>query len=112
MATAKPKKIWDNFVEVGEVRKSDGIKFVIAAATREGFRYINIREFYFRKRDGVWTPGKDGLTLPIVMPINKGNSILKPASQMIEQIKQAIPVAAGMDLADEKNAVWYTPKEK
>lgn len=109
---AEAKKIWDNFVEIGEVRKSEGIKFVIAAATREGFRYINIREFYYRKRDGVWKPGKDGLTLPIKMPINKGKGMLEPAKQMIELISQAIPVAAEIDIADEKNAVWYTPKEK
>lgn len=111
MAT-KPKKIWDNYEEIGEVRKSDNIKFVIAAATREGFRYVNIREFYFRKRDGQWLPGKDGLTLPVLMPIDKGTNVLKPVEAMLSMLTTASNAALGMELADDNKAVWYTPKEK
>ena len=66
-----PKRIWDNYQEVGEVQKSDSIKFVIAAAIRDGVRYINIREFYLRKKDGVWRPGRDGITVPIKIPIKR-----------------------------------------
>lgn len=111
MATAKPKKIWDNYEEIGEVRKSDGIKFVIAAATREGFRYVNIREFYLRKKDNVWMPGRDGLTLPIIMPINKGANKLEPAAEMLLVIAEAMEAAGKLELADDNKAVWYTPKE-
>ena len=53
LTMAEQKRIWDNFKEIGEVRKSDSIKFVIAAAIRDGVKYINIREFYKRKRDEV-----------------------------------------------------------
>lgn len=108
---AKPKKIWDNFQEIGEVRKSDGIKFVIAAATREGFRYINIREFYLRKKDNVWRPGRDGITIPLKAPLNKGESFIFPYEDMLNTIKAAANMAATMELIDDEHAVWLQPKE-
>lgn len=108
----KRKRIWDNFVEIGEVRKSDGIKFVIAAATREGFRYINIREFYLRKKDGAWMPGRDGITVPLVAGLNKGEEFIKPYSDMIITMAEAALHAAEMELMDEEKAVWAEVKKK
>ena len=108
----KQKKIWDNFIEVGEVRKSDGIKFVIAAATRDGFRYVNIREFYMRKRDGIWMPGRDGITIPLKATLNKGAEFIEPAEAMINIITEAMNYAQKMDLADDSRAVYMPVKEK
>lgn len=108
----KKKRIWDNFVEIGEVRKSDGIKFVISAATREGFRYVNIREFYMRKKDGVWKPGRDGITIPLRAGLNKGETFINPFDTLMKTIASAAEVAATMDLMDEEHAVWADWKEK
>ena len=112
MAEAKQKKIWDNFIEVAEVRKSDGIKFVIAAATRDGYRYVNIREFYMRKKDGVWMPGRDGITIPLRAPLNKGELFINPADNMMDELSDAIGIALKMDLADDSKAVYMPVKEK
>ena len=111
MATTKPKRIWDNYKELFEIQKSDRIKFVVAAATPDGFRYVNIREFYLRQRDGVWKPGRDGITIPVIAPINKGDTILRPADQMMKAIKDTMDFVMDMELADEANAVWYPAKE-
>lgn len=111
MAT-KPKKIWDNYKEIGEVRKSDGIKFVIAAATRNGFRYINIREFYLRKKDNVWRPGRDGITMPLKAPLNNGEQFINPYEDMIKALREAANAAATMDLDDPTNAVYMEVKDK
>ena len=108
---AKPKRIWDNYKELFEVQKSDKIKFVVAAATRDGVRYINIREFYMRMRDGVWKPGRDGITIPLNVPIEQGSKILAVASELLMRINEAADVAAEMELVDEANAVWYPAKE-
>lgn len=112
MAEAKKKRIWDNFKEIGEVRKSDGIKFVIAAATREGYRYLNIREFYFRKKDGVWKPGRDGITIPLKAPLNKGEKFIAPYDSLLKVLAAAEKHAATMDLMDEDHAVWAEMKVK
>ena len=112
MEQARTKRIWDNFVEIGEVRKSDGIKFVIAAATREGFRYINIREFYLRKRDGIWRPGRDGITIPLRAGLNKGESFINPFDDIIKVLQQAAEYASTMELMDPEHAVWAEWKEK
>lgn len=109
---AEMQKIWDNYKVIGEVRKSEGIKFVVAAATREGFRYINIREFYFRKRDGVWKPGRDGLTIPIKAPLSKGTKIIEPAKHMLEMLAVTAEAAEKLELANDDNAVYMEKKVK
>lgn len=108
----KQKRIWDNYREIGEVRKSDGIKFVIAAATREGFRYINIREFYFRKKDGEWRPGRDGITIPLKAPLNKGEKFIVPYTSMLDVLAAAAKHAEKMELFDEDKAIWAEVKER
>ena len=108
----KQKRIWDNFKEIGEVRKSDSIKFIIAAAIRDGVKYINIREFYKRKRDEVWMPGRDGITIPLVVPVNNGADRLMPYSEMTALISKAATELETMELADEAHAVYITKKEK
>lgn len=106
------KRIWDNYKVIGEVSKSGSIKFVIAAAIRDGVKYINIREFYIRKRDNVWMPGRDGITIPLVVPINKGAERLTPYVEMTELIHKAVAELEVMPLADEANAVFIEKKEK
>ena len=109
---AKQKRIWDNYKEIGEVRKSDAIKFVIAAATREGYRYINIREFYFQKKNGVWKPGRDGITIPLKAPVNKGEQFITPYAKLINMLGIAAEHVETMDLLDEDNAIWAEMKER
>ena len=108
----KMKRIWDKYKVVGEIRKSDHIKFVVGAATREGFRYINIREFYFRKRDGVWKPGRDGITIPLKAGINKGEKFIEPYSMLVKLMAKAASEASALELMDENNAVWAEFKER
>lgn len=109
--SVKQKKIWDNFIEIGEVRKSDKLKFVIAAATRNGYRYINIREFYYRNKDLQWVPSRDGITIPLKAPLNKGESFITPYDGMIETLLKAADVLKDMALIDDANAIWQEVKE-
>ena len=106
------KRIWDNYKVIGEVQKSGSIKFVIAAAIRDGVKYINIREFYIRKKDGVWMPGRDGITIPLVVPINDGKDRLMPYSEMIRLIEGTAKELETLPLADEANAVYAVKKER
>ena len=108
----KPKRIWDNYQEVGEVQKSDSIKFIIAAAVRDGVKYINIREFYLRKSDCVWRPGRDGITLPVIVPIKQGTELIKPYEGFRDMLHETLVALSTMELFDETKAIYYTPKEK
>lgn len=110
MAT-KAKKIWDNYKVIGEVRKSEAIKLVVAAAYRDGVQYINIREFYIRKRDNVWMPGRDGITVPIVIPVSGGKERVNTYAKLSELMAATAAELATMPIEDAENAVWYTPKE-
>lgn len=111
--TAKePKRIWDNYKVIGETRKSDRIKLVVAAAIRDGVKYINIREFYLRQRDSEWKPGKDGITVPINIPINKGTEMIFPYDAFNKLLAAAAKELKDMPLYDHNNAIYYTRKEK
>ena len=115
-----PRKLWDNYREIAYVQKSDRLRFVIAACTREGYRCVNIREFYYVKRDDVWRPGRDGIMFPIVAPLHKTRKpdpnnppkLIHPMSEMMLALAQAAEYAAEMDLEDPENEVWLKPKTK
>lgn len=111
MAEKKPKKIWDNYKVIGEVQKSDFIKFVVAAGYRDGVKYINIREFYLRRRDNVWMPGRDGITIPVVVPIKQGAELIKPYEVLGALLDKTVEEFNTLPMDDPENAVWYTPKE-
>lgn len=102
----KTRRIWDNYAIIGEVQKSSKIKFVIAAGIRDGVRYINIREFYLRQRDGVWKPGRDGITIPLRIPVDKGTKVITPYDEFIKMLAETKEALEVMELADEENAVF------
>lgn len=106
------KRIWDNYKVIGEIKKSDSIKIVVAAAIRDGVRYINMREFYIRKRDNVWMPGRDGLTVPIMIPVNNGTEMLKTYAELVPLLASAAKELETMPIEDANNAVYVQKKEK
>lgn len=111
--TAKaPKRIWDNYKVIGETLKSDRIKLVVAAAIRDGVKYINIREFYLRQRDNEWRPGRDGITIPINIPINKGTEMIFPYEVFTTLLSAAAKELKDMPLYDSNNAIYYAREEK
>jgi len=118
----KPKRLWDNYEEVAVIQKSGKLRFLIAACTRDGFRCVTIREFYKRKRDGQWLPARDGILVPIMVPIgrtkepdpNNPPKMIHPMQEFISAIIQAADVAREMELSDPEKAVWlkyYTEEE-
>lgn len=106
------RRLWDNYKVVGEVVKSDNIKFVIGAGVRDGVRYLNIREFYLAKRAGEWRPGKDGITIPIRVPIKNGTKIIEPYNEFVELMQTAKATVETMALSDINNAVYVEKKGK
>lgn len=107
IVSGKPlKRLWDNYIVIGEVQKSSRIKFVIAAGVRDGVKYINIREFYLRQRDGEWRPAKDGITIPLLIPINDGTQLIEPYNEFIQVLADAKDTLELMELSDPENAVY------
>lgn len=102
----KPKRVWDNYKVIGEVQKSDRIKFVVAAAIRDGVRYVNIREFYLKKSENIWKPGRDGITIPLAIPVEEGTKVIEPYWGMVDLIANTMRALKEMDLYDEANAIY------
>ena len=106
------KRLWDNYAVIGEVRKSDRIKFVIGAGVRDGVKYINIREFYHKKSEDTWKPGRDGITVPLRIPVDGATQIIEPYSDFIKILAEAAEALEVMELEDEDNAVYIEQKER
>lgn len=108
----KPRRVWDNYVVVGEVQKSASIKIQLAAAVRNGIKYLNVREFYKKKTEEVWKPGRDGITIPLLFPLENGQTIIKPYEDLIKLLEATAETLEDIELYDEANAVLYVKKEK
>lgn len=109
------KKLWDNYIVVSEVRKNDRLKFVLAAGTRDGYRCLSIREFYRRKSDKTWLPGREGILIPLKSPFygeikdNRNPSMIEPLYDLMAALPEAIKVVETMELHDPENAIWQLP---
>ena len=108
----KLKRIWDNYKVVGEAQKNERLKFVIATGTRDGYRCVIIREFYLRKADNTWRPGRDGIIIPLISPLkgmfNEDGTpqTVLPFNQMLAALPAAYEEARTMELFDKENEVW------
>ena len=105
---APPKRLWDNYEIIGEVQKSTYIKVVVGAGIRDGVRYINVREFYLIRKDDTWMPGRDGITIPLIMPVDDGMKRLTPWVQLAEMMESAVFRLNSMELYDEEKVVYAT----
>lgn len=101
----KKRKVWDNYRVVGAVRKSNKIKLVVGVGCRDGVRMINIREFY-NYRDRGWKPGRDGIVVPLKVPVDKGTKINTPFTDLLQVLMEAVEVLQDLPLEDEENAVY------
>lgn len=107
---AKPKKIWDNCKVIGEVNKSERTKLRVELTTRDGVKYINIREWYMTKKDLEWKPGISGFAIPLLLPIE--GELMHCADSLMVLMTKCVVEAPEFPLEDEANAVWSIPKNK
>ena len=98
------KRIWDNRELIGELMKSSNTKLKVELVARDGVKYVNIREWYMKKSEGVWKPGMSGLAIPIEIPIE--NKLKWPMSEVIVLINAAFVQAVDFAIEDEANAVY------
>ena len=112
MEGQKIKRLWDNYKVIGEVQKSDKIKQDVGAGIRDGARYLVIREFYYRKKDDSWQPGKDGITVPLELPINNGTERIEPYKHLSNLMDEAAAELRTMALSDKEHAVYMQVKPK
>lgn len=102
------KKVWDNCQLIGEVMKSPSTKLRIELVTREGVKYVNIREWYMKKSEQTWKPGLAGFAMPVMIPMD--GEVDTPAMNLVDTITEALEKAPAFKLADDDNAVWAESK--
>lgn len=104
----KAKKIWDNCKYIGEIKRSDATLIKFELVSRDGVKYINMRDWYKRKRDDVWMPGMSGFAVPLLFPIDGEKQDV--ANQVVAMIQEAIKQSTDFKLEDAEHAVWAQPK--
>jgi hypothetical protein len=106
------KKLWDNHRVIGEMPKSDRTKVVVSAVVRDGIKYINIREFYIRRSDQQWMPGRDGIIIPLIVPIEQGTKRILPYQELTGLFELAARELETMPLSDPAHMVFREVKKK
>lgn len=74
-----PTVIWSNHKDIGEVMKAPATKLKVQLTAREGIKYANIREFYMKKSDNEWRPGRGGMAIAV-----------EPLKELIKQLQQIV----------------------
>ncbi len=115
MSKTCARKVWDNYQVICEIRKTDRLKFVIAGGVRDGWRCLIIREFYQRRDDKTWRPGRDGIIIPMKSPLHleKEDGIprfIEPLPDMLKALVDAAKYLEGMELYSQEHEIWILPK--
>ena len=117
MSKTSARKVWDNYQVICEIPKTNKLKFVIAGGIRDGWRCLIIREFYFRREDSAWRPGRDGLIIPIKSPLYEEKvdgvpKFITPLYDMLKALTEATKYLEGMELYSQEHEIWILPKVK
>jgi hypothetical protein len=99
-----PRKIWDNCKLIGEIQKSPSTRLRVELVARDGVKYINVREWYIKKSEGIWKPGMSGLAIPVQLPID-GN-LANVAHDLTNMVLDAVSQSSNFAIEDESNAVY------
>lgn len=110
--TAEKRRVWDNYRVIAEIQKSNRLKLVVSAGVRDGVKVVSVREFYYVKRDNAWKPGRDGITVPLAIPVENGTKIINPIVTFLSAVNEAMNVLETMPLSDPNNAVYIEKKVK
>jgi len=102
------RRLWDNHKIIGEIKRSDAMKICVSIVTRDGIKYINVRDFYKKKSADEWKPSTNGIVIPILIPVNKGTERIEVYKLLSEMLAKAADELVDFPLADADNAV-YTP---
>lgn len=105
-------RLWDNNKVIGETPTTDRTKIVVAASIRDGYRYVNLREFY-RTADGEWKPGTAGLCIPLHVISIKDNMLVR---DVVDKVRDLMDIATeevkDLPLYDADNVVYRARRRK
>lgn len=106
------EKIWDNYILIDRIQRTDIKRIDISVATRDGLRFIALREFVHNVKMNKWFPTRSGMCIPLVYPINDGEERITPMLDLLELLPKAVQAAKEMALEDPDNAIYYKEKTR
>ena len=108
--------IWDNYVELGRVQKTEKQMYVLSLAARQGVKYLNIREFYWRAKDQTWRASMNGMAIPFETPIiDKASKTIKEWYKVLEGfrplLQEAMEKFPDFPIVDPVNTIYKPPEQ-
>lgn len=111
MAKKTDKIVWYNHEQLKIVQKTASSRLDCSLVTRDGVKYINIREMYRRKSDLEWKYGINGFAVPFMVPGDDGE-ILYPAKELLEMLQEAFAKEPDFALDNPSKYVMMPAKDK
>lgn len=104
-------KMYDNYRPIEDIRVSERKCIRVAIGTRDGYRYVVLREFYRKVNDPEdgWMPGRDGLIIPVtgvVFSVDDPPKFIEVCKPLFEACTRALHEAETMELYDKENALY------
>lgn len=104
------RRLWDNNKELGHVMRADSTKISLHLVTRDGIKYVNLRDFYQKRTDGEWRASSTGIVIPYIVPVKRGKERIEPFKEVMQLLRQAEELLVDFPLADKDNAVYVLMK--
>ena len=106
------KRIWDSYKNVSALTKTEFLELRFAVCARDGVKYVRIAEWYKRRSDGVWKPSRDGLSIPVEVPIKEGTEIISVFPEVLKHLQALMPEIEKLPIDDDDTAVYIEVKPR
>lgn len=99
-------KLWDNYKELGIVKKTAKIRLIVYVATKDGVRNVGIQEQVYKTKLGEWRNTYHSIVMPLLWPDGNCTAF----ADVMKLLSPAAALAEDLELEDELNEVWYERK--
>lgn len=102
-------KMYDNYRPIADIRKSTRKCIRVAIGTRDGYRYVILREFYKSRTSDGWVPGREGMIIPltgVIFSEDDPPKFINVCETLFNTCIEALHEAETMELYDKENALY------
>ena len=106
-------KVYDNYKPIADIRKSTKTCIRVSIGTRDGYRYVILREFYKKDKreeyEDEWMPGREGMIIPltgVIFSVDDPPKFINVCETLLEKCVEAMHEAETMELYDKENALY------
>lgn len=101
----KMRRLWDNYKVLNTIQKTECLRLEVAVGIRDGIKYLFIQEYYYSKKADKWGPSRHVLSIPLVVPYERGTKLRTPFADFIKTLQDVVEAFDTMELYDPEHMV-------